>query len=279
MKYSVVISLIGAILCQACKLSNKETIKADSSVAESKQTTTLTGGNQVKVEAPDAIIKTEQGYALPRFDDGLAQSPINILSDSTVKMGNKEIAVKFNIEITAAENVGHTVQIDFKEGSTSMAEGKTYQAVQFHFHTPSEHLIDGMTFPMEMHIVSILKDSNSAKNPEFLVVALLFRMGHENKFINEFLKAIPAEENKKEILEPGKVVFGDLFNNIPKDVLGSYYTYRGSFTTPPYTESVEWIVRKYILEASQEQIAAIEKMEGDNARHVQALYGRKVLTN
>ncbi|MFI5156817.1 MAG: carbonic anhydrase family protein [Chitinophagales bacterium] len=239
MRHTFIMLLFGILLFQACKLSNKETIKTDSLVAESKQTTSLTGGNQVKVEAPDAIIKSEQGYALPRFDDGLAQSPINILSDSTVKMGNKEIAVKFNIEITAAENVGHTVQIDFKEGSTSMAEGKTYQAKQFHFHTPSEHLIDGMTFPMEMHVVSVLEDTNSAKNPKYLVIALLFRMGHENKFINEFLKTIPPEENKKEMLEPGKVVFKDLFNNIPKDELGSYYTYRGSFTTPPYTESVE----------------------------------------
>jgi carbonic anhydrase len=216
---------------------------------------------------------------LPRFDDGLAQSPINILSDSTQKDNNKELNVRFYIEIDAAENLGHTIQIDFKEGSTSMAEGKTYQAKQFHFHTPSEHLIDGMTFPMEMHIVSVLKDSNAAKSPNYLVIGLLFRMGHENKFINEFLKSIPPEEHHKEILEPGKVVLEDLFNNIPKNELGSYYTYKGSLTTPPFTESVDWIVRKYILEASPEQIAAIEKMEGNNARHVQASYGRKVYSN
>jgi carbonic anhydrase len=32
------------------------------------------------------------------------------------------------------------------------------------------------------------------------------------------------------------------------------------------------------MEASPEQIEEIEKMEGNNARHVQALYDRKVLS-
>jgi carbonic anhydrase len=32
------------------------------------------------------------------------------------------------------------------------------------------------------------------------------------------------------------------------------------------------------VEASPEQIEAIEKMEGDNARHVQALKDRKVIS-
>jgi len=33
--------------------------------------------------------------------------------------------------------------------------GKSYLLKQFHFHTPSEHLIDGTTFEMEMHLVHV----------------------------------------------------------------------------------------------------------------------------
>ena len=51
-----------------------------------------------------------------------------------------------------------------------------------------------------------------------------------------------------------------------------YYHYRGSFTTPPYTESVDWLVAKEVIEAGPAQIQRINRLEGNNARHVQALY-------
>jgi carbonic anhydrase len=103
-------------------------------------------------------------------------------------------------------------------------------------------------------------------------------MGRENKFIKEFLNAISKEEGKY-TLPPGAVRFEDLFTTIPKNSPSGYYSYSGSLTTPPFSETVKWIVRKSILEASPEQIMAIEKMEGDNARHVQAMYTRKVVSH
>jgi len=74
-------------------------------------------------------------------------------------LSNKEheqhqFVVHFQDEITAVENLGHTIQLDFKQGSTINVGGITYNFKQMHFHTPSEHLIDGITFPMELHIVS-----------------------------------------------------------------------------------------------------------------------------
>jgi carbonic anhydrase len=270
--------MVITIFTLGCGLPKNSDNQKDSTENTAFQKDTMKGGNLVKAEAPDAATKITQGYALPRFDDGLAQSPINILSDSTLKDSNQFISIKFNTGITAVENLGHTIQVDFKEGSTTTAGGKTYSSRQFHFHTPSEHMIDGMTFPMEMHIVNVLRDSNAKNNPQYLVIGLLFKMGRENKFIKEFFNAIPSEEGK-DTLPAGTVNLEDLFKSIPKDEQAGYYSYKGSLTTPPYSETVDWIVKKYILEASPEQIGAIEKMEGDNARHVQALYSRKVLNH
>jgi carbonic anhydrase len=236
------------------------------------------GENVIKAEAPDAKDKFEQGYALPNFDKGSEQSPINILTASATKDNTKKVVFKFNVEITAAENLGHTIQIDFKEGSTTIKDGQTYFAKQFHFHTPSEHLVDGITYPMELHLVNVLNDSNMKTNPQYLVVGILFKMGKANKFIEEFFKAIPKEEHQKENIQPGKVVLDDLFRGIPKTDGPNYFNYKGSLTTPPFSETVNWFVGKYIVEASPEQIEAIEKMEGDNARHVQALKDRKVIS-
>ena len=271
-------SIIMTMLIFSCNTPEQPTVQKDSVKTDSAVATAPTGGNYVKSEAPDATTKTEQGYAMPRYNDKLLQSPVNILTDSVVPDNDKAIYVKFDGSVTAIENLGHTVQLDFKEGSTALADGKTYSTKQFHFHTPSEHLIDGMTFPMEIHIFSVLKDSANPNNPQYLVVGYLFKMGRENKFIKEFLNVIPRKEGK-DTLAPGAVRFQDLFATIPKNAPVGYYAYNGSATTPPFPETVKWIVMKSILEASPEQIMAIEKMEGDNARHVQALYARKVLSH
>jgi carbonic anhydrase len=277
MRYTTGLTMGLIILISSCGHPDKNEPQTDTTQQAADSSKINLGGNMVKSEAPDAVTKTVQGYAIPRYDDGPYQSPIDILTDSASKDSSQFISIKFNAGVTAVENLGHTIQLDFKEGSTALAGGNTYTSKHFHFHTPSEHMIDGMTFPMEMHIVNILKDSNKQHDPQYLVIALLFKMGQENKFIREFLGAIPKEE-EKDTLPPGSVKFEDLFLTIPANGEKGYYSYQGSLTTPPYSETVHWIVKKYILEASPEQIATIGKLEGDNARHVQALYARKVFS-
>ena len=135
-----------------------------------------------------------------------------------------------------------------------------------------------MTFPMELHIVNVLNDSNAQKYPRYFVVGFLFKMGRENRFVRDFLNKIP-QEGKKDTLRRDAVNFEDLFKTVAENQPAGYYSYKGSLTTPPYSETVNWMVKKSILEASPGQIEAIEKLEGNNARHVQALYGRKILTH
>ena len=278
MKYTIAVSILGMALVSACSNPKQSETQTDTMQTVKVQPEEIATANLVKSEAPDAVTKIAQGYALPKLDDGQSQSPIDIISDSTMKDNGQFISIKFKTGVVVVENLGHTIQLDFKEGSTAVAGGKTYSSKQFHFHTPSEHMIDGITYPMEMHIVNVLKDSDEKKNPHYLVIGLLFKMGRENTFIKEFLNVIPREEGK-DTLPSGAVRFEDLFLTIPKKEEKGYYSYNGSLTTPPYSETVHWIVKKYILEASPEQITAIEKKEGDNARHVRSLYARKVFSN
>jgi len=39
------------------------------------------------------------------------------------------------------------------KGAKTTVNGKEFELKQFHFHTPSEHTIDGEYFPLEMHMV------------------------------------------------------------------------------------------------------------------------------
>ena len=266
------------LLLFGCNGTNKEQQRSSASIIsdDHAQSDTLLSDNEVKAEAPDANNKAEQGYAIPRHTDKLAQSPINIIDDKTDKAGKEQISFTFHSDINAAKNLGHTVELEFKEGSTCMVNGKNYASRQFHFHTPSEHLVDGITFPMEMHIVNTLNDSANVNKSSYLVLAVLFKIGAENKFIKEFLNKIPNKEGEENTLQTGDVRLDDLFSQFKGNDIKSYYTYQGSLTTPPFTESVQWVVLKHIVEASEEQIMAIEKMEGDNARHVQAINDRKI---
>ena len=211
-----------------------------------------------------------QYYMMPGLDHGLLQSPINILSKET-ETGRYNITVNFKDEINRVENLGHTVQLDIKEGNTITIDNKVFDFKQIHFHTPSEHLIDGITYPMEMHVVNTLQGDKVG----YVVFAFHFKMGKENKFINEFLNLIPKDANQSKEIETGIVKLRDLFIEDP-EAWKDFYVYHGSLTTPPYTESVHWFVVKKIFEASPEQIKRINRIEGDNARHIQAEYNRTI---
>jgi carbonic anhydrase len=244
--------------------------------SETEQTTGKTEANDIENTAPDAERKRTMGYALPGLDHGLCQSPINIQSTSSGQQGRHVISINFKDEINKVENLGHTVQLDFAEGSTITVDDTTFNFKQFHFHTPSEHQIDGITYPMEMHIVNLLPNEDKDATPQYLVIGILFKEGKESKFINDFLAAIPKKEHETAELKPGTVKIADLVGTIPATGIPHYYHYKGSLTTPPFTESVRWYIAKHVFEASAAQIEAINKIEGNNARHVQALYGRTV---
>jgi len=218
----------------------------------------------------------EDGVILPGLEHGLIQSPINILTKTVEHVGHRAIAVSFKDEVESVENLGHTIQLNFAEGSKITALGKIFHFKQMHFHTPSEHLLDGMRFPMEVHIVNDAVDEENGE-VEFLVVSILFKMGDKNKFISEFYDLIPKEENTVHKIQTGRVKLSDLLMVTRKDESEEgLYFYKGSLTTPPYTESVNWYIDRHIYEASQEQIQKINNIEGDNARSVQEKYGRVI---
>ena len=208
-------------------------------------------------------------YSLPSLDPGKYQSPINIFTGNAKQdLSPHEFVIHFKDEISAVENLGHTIQLDFAKGSTISFHDITYSFRQIHFHTPAEHLIDGITYPMELHIVCSTEDKAS---PSYLVIALLFKMGKENKFISHFINDVPRHEHEKASINRGAVKLADFLKLHSSKELGHYFHYQGSLTTPPYTEKVNWVILKTIYEASHEQVEAINKLEGNNARHIHTI--------
>lgn len=190
--------------------------------------------------------KRNKLYTLPGLEHGLLQSPINILSSKEEETGNHEVTLHFQDEIEAVSNLGDMVQLNFSEGSIISYHGLTYNFKQIHFHTPSEHLIDGMTFPMEMHVVARKPSKDKNDIPRYLVVAFLFKMGEASQFIDDFLNLIPHTSDTITPLKPGAIKLRDLFSGLEQRDIENFYHYSGSLTTPPYTETVQWFVFKYI---------------------------------
>lgn len=193
--------------------------------------------------------------------DGKHQSPVNLISEGLFKEHNLQFDYHPSQEVIL--NNGHTVELVFEGGSFLDFDEKKYQLLQFHFHTPSEHLVDKRHYPLEMHLVHRSMDTT------YLVVGLLFDYGSESEFLDKFLMDAPDEVEEKTYQKDI-----DIMDLHPEDK--GYYYYNGSFTTPPCTEGVRWLIKKGVLGASKEQIDRLESIEGENFRPDQSLNDRHV---
>jgi len=141
---------------------------------------------------------------------------------------------------------------------------------QFHFHTPSEHVIGERAFPAELHFVHIRPDGRIA------VLGVLLKEGAENPAIQAILDNMPATTNPPEpVHNADSGVAIDPKRLLPKHK-SHFYTYAGSLTTPPCSEGVSWYVLAEPVEISAEQIAHLESFYNDNNRSPQNLNGRTV---
>ena len=195
---------------------------------------------------------------------GKNQSPINLTGFIEAKLK----PIIFNYRGGSAEilNNGHTVQINALSGSSISVDGILFDLTQFHFHAPSENLIQGKSFPLEVHLVHADKDGNLA------VVAVMVTEGKANKVLEKAWAQMPEKEGDKLVLSS---------SISPQEILPpnrDYYRFNGSLTTPPCTEGVRWLVMKHTVSASKEQIERFAHvMHHPNNRPVQPVNARPVL--
>ncbi|KAM5349685.1 hypothetical protein ACJ41O_006190 [Fusarium nematophilum] len=85
---------------------------------------------------------------------GVNQSPIDMVDGAFTIIPAAELGLEIPDmpEGTEFENLGTTVEVVAGAGSMAFG-GVTYTLQQFHFHLPSEHLDNGTSMAMEMHMV------------------------------------------------------------------------------------------------------------------------------
>lgn len=210
---------------------------------------------------PENWGKMNKDYTM--CESGKRQSPIDIRGGIGVDLP----ALKFNYQPSLFRVIdnGHTIQVNYGEGSTLTLQGRTYQLVQFHFHKPSEERVNGRVYDMVAHLVH--KDEQG----RLAVVAVLLDKGNEHPLIQTVWNNLPLEANE-EVSPPEATL--DMNQLLPESL--GYYTYMGSLTTPPCSEGVTWIVLKQPAKISPEQIAVFNRLYKNNARPIQRTENRLI---
>jgi carbonic anhydrase len=204
-------------------------------------------------------------------EQGKRQSPINIVT-SEHEDRHHDLVIRYQPTAMHLVHDGHSFKGLSASNSLVLFDGQSYQFLQFHFHDPSEHHMDGVSYPMEMHLVH--------KNSEgkLLVIGVLAQEGEEHKELARAGAWVKKQVGHR-MLQSGEEVAGthqfDLMKVLPKD-REHFYAYGGSLTTPPCTEGVQWVVLKEPIELSGDQIHRFIRAYGPLARPVQPLRGREI---
>lgn len=155
----------------------------------------------------------------------------------------------------------------------------TFEGAQFHFHSPSEHTIDGELMDLEVHVVNFFKSGEESVASVFGVF-FDHRFGgdKENLFLSQFdLDAITSEakNDKESVMTVDMMAIGSFMQSTD---YSEFWSYDGSLTTPPCTEGIRWNVMRQVMPISSEQAAAWAKALSANEDGTSKVVGNNRVT-
>lgn len=201
---------------------------------------------------------------------GSQQSPVDLAAENIEEKINR-LKFKYSPDTPVFFNSGHGIQVNTSmDYPGELKIGKeAYPLIQFHFHEPSEHIVNGEAFPAELHFVHV------KENGKIAVLGILMRIGEENVTLQSILDNMPSTSEEKNS-DTGITI--DPLSLMPYNTK-DYYSYAGSLTTPPCSEGVDWYVFAEPITISEAQLAQLKGFYTNNARDVQDLKGRSVSIN
>ncbi|MEM6450598.1 MAG: carbonic anhydrase family protein [Cyanobacteria bacterium P01_D01_bin.105] len=254
---------------------------ADTSIPSSNQpSSNQPSSNQPSSDIPPANIhwsyQNETGpahwasldTAFESCGSGQSQSPINVTATTSTDLVNPDFhyqAVPLNLL-----NNGHTVKVPYAPGSYMTLDGIRYNLLQFHFHSPSEHAVEGQLWDAELHLV------HQNDVGALAVVAVLLKESKHPEGIqpedayNNIGQNLPNKAGDK--IRTQTTI--NAHNLLPSQA--TTYRYTGSLTTPPCSESVTWLVMTDPVELPSAVLKRYRQLLNNNNRPLQRLNNRTV---
>jgi carbonic anhydrase len=171
-------------------------------------------------------------------------------------------------------NTGNTARININNASSYICGGPckdhNYVLEQIHLHwgeeddEGSEHLINSHPYAAELHLVHWNEDlydsyEEAVKREDGIVIIAVFVKISEERSnrglasITELMEDIAYREQSTPLPSVSAKTF------LPDDT-NNYWTYKGSFTTPPCYETVTWILMHETIPITSRTLAAFREL-------------------
>jgi len=196
--------------------------------------------------------------------NGTKQSPINL--GTPAPTSGEAIGIDYHASTATIRNTGHDIEVTPADGDNKIkVGGKVYTLLQLHFHVPNEHRVPKIDNAVaEMHILHEVVEGGKTYNA---VIGVMLTSGTAYPALEPVFRNLPVTACAKPTVLPQKFNFDQL---LPREKF-DYYTYAGSLTTPPCTETektVTWCVLDAARTILPSELAKLRAL-GENARPIQ----------
>ncbi|XP_062082124.1 alpha carbonic anhydrase 7-like [Humulus lupulus] len=204
--------------------------------------------------------------------NGTMQSPIELL-DQRVRLVSSlgRLKSRYIPSNATLRNRGHDMMLKWTSNTAGFVElNRTrYYLQQSHWHSPSEHTMNGKRFDLELHLV------HQSLTGQLAVIGIMYQIGAADSFLTSMeghlMHAISNrtyQERSVGVVDPSLIKFGSR----------RYYKYIGSLTVPPCTQNVIWLVVREVRTVARGQVSLLHVAVNDgsdtNARPIQHVHGR-----
>lgn len=213
--------------------------------------------NQSETETIDHVIKPEINDNFVSYQSPIALQKYNYVTISqSIEIYGRNENANYNKD---------TKNFEVQRRIICTINNKKYLLVEYHFHTPSEHTINGKKYPAELHYVFVECDENIDTNT------------NENQINIEHVDVCGCKySHNKNILVIARTIlnaggYRDI-KNIPVKVPHYYYQYDGNLNSDKYSP-VSWIVGETPIHFELNQLLTFSKP----SRPLQQIDGRIIL--
>eukprot|EP00775_Hariotina_reticulata_P003382 gene3382-3656_t len=210
-----------------------------------------------------AVQRVPRIKAKSTFSYGKLTDPVIVNNGHTLQV-TMPSGFQSDVKIPVAGDKQKATAVSVLNGTGPISFVKATPA-QLHFHTHSEHVISGASYPLEMHIVHFIQPDQLPACPApsgcpvvlGIFFALTDREDEVSPELRRLIEAMPLNEGQSQTVK-GTVDVNEL---LPSS--RTYFTYEGSLTTPPCTEGLLWHVLATPMRITQSLLTRYEEAVGD----------------